>query len=245
MQETLLYKILIIIPCYNESDSIKDLYFELINVKNSLQLNFDVLILNDGSKDNTIEIVKSLGCNYLDFTVNLGIGGAMHAGYKYAYNNNYDFAIQMDGDGQHPPAELPKLLNIALNTNFDVLIGSRFIEKKGFQSSFFRRLGINYFKWLNKILIGQLIHDSTSGFRVFNKKTIKLVNNYYPDEYPEPESIVYFGLNNLKIKEIPVEMNSRQGGISSIGSFKAIYYMFKVTLGSIFVYIRIKGKWKM
>jgi len=238
-------KILVIIPCFNEETSIKKLVEDIKSVKKQHNLPIDILVVNDCSKDNTLEVVKSIGCLYLDLPVNLGIGGGMQSGYKYAFRNGYEYAVQMDGDGQHPAIELPKLLKEALFNQSDVIIGSRFLEGKGFQSSFFRRLGINYFKWLNRILIGQTIHDSTSGFRVFNRKTLEIVTQYYPDEYPEPEAIVLFGLRNLKMKEIPVEMCERQGGISSIHSLRAIYYMFKVSLGIIFVYIRIKGKWKM
>jgi glycosyltransferase involved in cell wall biosynthesis len=235
-------KILVIIPCFNEETSIKKLVEDIKSVKKQHDLSIDILVVNDCSKDNTLEVVKSLDCLYLDLPVNLGIGGGMQSGYKYAFRNGYEYAVQMDGDGQHPAAELPKLLIEALLNQSDVIIGSRFLEGKGFQSSFFRRMGINYFKWLNRILIGKIIHDSTSGFRVFNRKTLKIVNQYYPDEYPEPEAIVLFGLRKLKMKEIPVEMCERQGGESSINSYRAIYYMFKVTLGIIFVYIRLKGK---
>ncbi len=237
-------KILIIIPCFNEETSIKKLVEDINTVKKQHDLPIDILVVNDCSKDNTLAVVKSLNCHYLDLPVNLGIGGGMQSGYKYAFRNGYEYAVQMDGDGQHPASELPKLLKEALLNQSDVVIGSRFLEGKGFQSSFFRRLGINYFKWLNRILIGQTIHDSTSGFRVFNHKTLEIVNQYYPDEYPEPEAVVLFGLRKLKMKEIPVEMCERQGGESSINSYRAIYYMFKVSLGIIFVYIRIKGKWK-
>jgi glycosyltransferase involved in cell wall biosynthesis len=238
-------KILVIIPCFNEETSIKKLVVDIYSVKKQHYLPIDILVVNDCSKDNTLVVVKSLGCLYLDLPVNLGIGGGMQSGYKYAFRNGYEYAVQMDGDGQHPAVELPKLLKEALLNQSDVVIGSRFLEGKGFQSSFFRRLGINYFKWLNRILIGQTIHDSTSGFRVFNRKTLEIVNQYYPDEYPEPEAIVLFGLRNLKMTEVPVEMCERQGGESSINSYRAIYYMFKVSLGIIFVYMRIKGKWKM
>jgi glycosyltransferase involved in cell wall biosynthesis len=238
-------KILVIIPCYNEEASIQNLVQDIQSVKKQHDLPIDILVVNDCSKDNTLKVIKSLDCLYLDLPVNLGIGGGMQSGYKYAYRNGYQFAVQMDGDGQHPATELPKLLHEALSEKADVIIGSRFLEGKGFQSSFFRRLGINYFKWLNKFLIGQTIHDSTSGFRVFNRKTLEIVSQYYPDEYPEPEAIVLFGMRKLIMKEIPVEMCERQGGVSSINSFRAIYYMFKVSLGIIFVYIRLKGKWKM
>jgi len=146
----------------------------------------------------------------------------------------------MDGDGQHPPSELEKIILPFLNDNADVVIGSRYIEKEGFQSTFMRRLGINYFKWLNQRLVGVKICDSTSGYRAVNRKALKIVSNYYPDEYPEPESIVLYSMMNLKIIEVPVTMRERQGGESSIRSYKTIYYMFKVTLGTIFLFIRLK-----
>ena len=163
-------------------------------------------------------------------------------GVKYAFENNYDYAIQVDGDGQHPAAEIPKLIEAAIQNNYDVTIGSRFIDNKGFQSSAMRRFGINYFKRLNKILTGITIYDSTSGFRLINKKVLTLVNETYPDEYPEPEAIILYSLNNFKIGEVPVEMKERQGGVSSIDFTSSIYYMFKVTLAIIYTFIRTKFK---
>ena len=151
-------------------------------------------------------------------------------------------AIQIDGDGQHPASEIPELLNAMKENNYDVVIGSRFISKEGFQSSAIRRVGINYFKWLNRFLVGVTINDSTSGFRILNKKTLEIVSDIYPDEYPEPEAIILYSLNNLKIGEVSVTMKERQGGVSSIGRASSIYYMFKVSLAIIYTFIRIKFK---
>jgi hypothetical protein len=153
-------------------------------------------------------------------------------------------AVQVDGDGQHPADELPKLLGPLLSGQADVVIGSRFVagDRAGFQSSAMRRLGIAYFRWLNQALIGVVIHDSTSGFRAFNQRAIAVANAYYPDEYPEPEAIVQFGRQGLRLREVPVQMRERQGGISSINTSRALYYMFKVTLGTLFVYIRLLSK---
>ena len=176
----------------------------------------------------------------LNLPVNLGIGGAVQTGFKYAFLNNYDFAIQADGDGQHPASEIPKLVRAALSENADVVIGSRFIEKEGFQSSAMRRFGINYFKLLNKMLVGVTVNDSTSGFRLINRKVLELVSEYYPDEYPEPEAIIVYSLNKYKIIEVPVTMRERQGGVSSIGALSSVYYMFKVSLAILFTFIRIK-----
>ena len=235
-------RILIIVPCFNEQVAIEGVVAMIDRAKLQFGLAMDVLVVNDCSTDESLTAIRRAGCLYLDLPTNLGIGGAMHAGYKYAYRHNYDIAVQMDGDGQHPADELHKILEPILQDRADVVIGSRFMTNEGFQSSAFRRAGIRYFRWLNQLLIGQVIHDSTSGFRAFNRKTLTIVNGYYPDEYPEPEAIVQFGLNQLRMVEVPVRMQERQGGVSSINSSRAVYYMFKVTLGILFVYLRLRGR---
>jgi glycosyltransferase involved in cell wall biosynthesis len=234
--------ILVIVPCFNEQGAIAGVVNELIAVRQRQDYQLDVLVVNDCSTDNSIDIIRTLPCLHLNLPVNLGIGGAMHSGYRYAYKNGYDIAVQMDGDGQHPAEELPTVLDPVLKKEADVSIGSRFISREGFQSSFTRRLGIKYFRWLNQLLIGKTIHDSTSGFRAFNRKTIEIANKYYPDEYPEPESIVQFGLQGLRIKEVPVRMRHRLEGVSSINTSRAFYYMLKVSLGILFMYFRLVNK---
>ncbi len=233
-------RILVIVPCFNEEKAIAGVIAEINQVRDQHQLRLDVLAVNDCSTDTTAAVMQTLNCLYLDLPVNLGIGGAMQAGYRYAFRKGYDVAVQMDGDGQHPASELMTVLQPILDNRADVVIGSRFLENVGFQSSVARRLGIRYFRWLNRLLIHQTIHDSTSGFRAFNRQTIALVNRYYPDEYPEPEAIVLFGLNQLRIAEVPVCMRERQGGTSSITFARSLYYMLKVTMGTLFVYIRLK-----
>jgi hypothetical protein len=146
----------------------------------------------------------------------------------------------VDGDGQHPPKEIVKLLNCLKAENANIVIGSRFISKEGFQSSGMRRMGINYLKFLILFLTGKRITDATSGFRLFDRKTLELVQNYYPDEYPEPESMIYFQRKRLKIVETQVEMLERQGGVSSIRAFKTIYYMVKVSIAIFYTFIRTK-----
>ena len=231
-------RILVIVPCFNEQAAISGVVNEIKKIREQYGLNLDILAVNDCSTDNTLSVLRTLDCIYLDLPVNLGIGGAMQAGYKYAYRNGYEVVIQTDGDGQHPAEELPKVIQPLLDQQADVVIGSRFLTREGFQSSATRRLGIQYFRWLNQVLISQTIHDSTSGFRAFNRRTLAIVNEYYPDEYPEPEAIVQFGLHKLRMKEVPVRMRERQGGISSINTTQAVYYMLKVTLGILFVYLR-------
>jgi len=230
--------ILIIIPCFNEQASLPQLIADLDKIKLSEKYNLTVSVVNDCSRDDTKGVSKKLKVNLIDLPINLGIGGAVQSGLKYALLHNFDLAVQMDGDGQHPPSELRKLLDCYEKTNANMVIGSRFIEKEGFQSSFLRRLGISYFHLLNKFYTGMSIYDSTSGFRLFDRKAIKLGANYYPDDYPEPESLVVFSKAGLTIKEAPVVMAHRTGGQSSIRSFTSFYYCLKVTLAMFFSSIR-------
>ena len=231
-----------IVPAYNEEKAIANVVSDILQVAQAQNLSITVIVVNDCSVDSTSEIISKLNCVALNLPVNLGIGGAVQTGFKYAFENDFDYAIQVDGDGQHPASEIPKLINAAKENNLDVVIGSRFISKEGFQSSAIRRFGINYFKWLNRFLVGITINDSTSGLRLINKKTLEIVSEYYPDEYPEPEAIILYSLNKLKIGEVSVNMKERQGGVSSISSVSSIYYMFKVTLAIIYTFIRIKFK---
>jgi glycosyltransferase involved in cell wall biosynthesis len=233
-------KVAIIIPCYNEAENILALNNEINTTIFSDKYSIKAIFINDCSTDHTKQVLKENDIKHLNLSVNLGIGGAVQSGFKYALRNGFDVAVQMDGDGQHPPSELEKIIFPIFNLEADVVIGSRYIVNEGFQSSYLRRIGINYFKHLNQFLVGVTIHDSTSGYRAVNRKALKIVSEYYPDEYPEPESISLFALQNLKIKEVPVSMRERQSGKSSIRNYKTVYYMFKVTLGTIFLYIRLK-----
>src|ERR1043166_6226746 len=173
-------RIAAIVPAYNEEKSIAAVVADIKTLVASHNLSITVVVVNDCSVDTTSEIISKLNCVALDLPVNLGIGGAVQTGFKYAFENGYDFAIQIDGDGQHPASEIPKLLS--LKEQFDVVVGSRFISKEGFQSSAMRRFGISYFRWLNKVLVGVTVTDSTSGFRMINRKALEVVSEYYPDE---------------------------------------------------------------
>lgn len=229
--------ILAIIPCYNEAHSLPTLLSNLLQ----LQLPgyaLSIAVVNDASTDHTATIAGQFPVALLDLPVNLGIGGAMQTGFRYAQNNDFDLALQVDGDGQHPPSEISKLLRCYENTNAHIVIGSRFLEKQGFQSSFTRRMGIRYFHLLNRVFTGNTIYDSTSGFRLFNKKAIKKAAACYPDDYPEPESLVLFARSGFTITETPVLMQERMGGKSSIRYFATAYYFIKVTIAMFFSYIR-------
>lgn len=220
-------KILVIVPAYNESENIEKV------IENLSGIDADYLIVNDCSTDNEEEILKNIRANYISLPVNLGIGGAVQAGYIYADTHGYDVAIQIDGDGQHDPAYIEKLVEPVLSGEADMAIGSRFIEKEGFQSSGLRRMGINFLSALIKLLCGVKVYDVTSGFRATNRKMTHIFARDYAQDYPEPEAIVACVTYGGKVKEVPVVMRERAGGVSSIHSFKSVYYMIKVSIAVI------------
>ncbi len=218
---------LIIIPAFNEALNIE----RVINSIFQLSLNVDILVVDDGSADDTIQIALATNkATVLSLPFNLGIGGCVQTGFKYAIINNYDFAIQCDGDGQHLASDLVALIKEF--SSEDLLIGSRFLSKKqtGFKSSFFRRMGIIWFRFLFFIFYGVRVTDATSGLRIYGQKALKFLSKNYSDDYPEPEAIAYLLKNNIVPKEISVEMQARQEGESSITFFKSIYYMIKVSV---------------
>lgn len=222
-------KILLIIPAYNEQDSIMK---TLADITQNAP-NMDYIVINDCSTDSTKEILKKEGANFLDLPINLGIGGGVQTGYRYAQENNYDIAIQFDGDGQHCAAYLQDLIAPIVAGNADITIGSRFIRKEGFQSSGLRRFGINFLSCLIDILCGTKINDVTSGMRAVNKKMIAFFAREYAQDYPEPEAILSASLAGARIVEVPVQMRERSGGVSSINALKPIYYMVKVSISLI------------
>ncbi len=232
-------KIAVIIPAYNEEESIADV-IDSVHAMQMQGVELIPVVVNDCSKDRTADIAADKDCVLLDLPVNLGIGGAVQSGFRYAFEQGFDYAVQMDGDGQHPASEIPKLYDALKNSAANVAIGSRFIEGEGFQSTGMRRLGINYLKNLIRLLTGFSVLDNTSGFRMLDPVALELVNDYYPDEYPEPESIILYLKKGLKIVEVPVSMRERQGGVSSIRYFDQLYYMIKVSLAIIYSYIRNK-----
>ncbi len=235
MSESL--RIAVVIPAFNEQESIASVV-ALVNAVQSDAVILTPVVVNDCSRDKTKDILATLNCVALNLPINLGIGGAVQTGIKYAFDNDFDYAIQIDGDGQHPPKYIPMLQTEMEKRGWDVVIGSRFIDKAGFQSTILRRSGIQYFQWLLKLMIGETVTDSTSGMRMMNRKTMKLLYAYYPDEYPEPEALIIYKRNGLKFGEVPVLMEERMGGQSSIQGFGAVYYMFKVTIAIIFTYLR-------
>lgn len=218
-------KKIIVIPAYNEEGNLEK---TVRDIRENAP-DFDYVIVNDCSTDNTLGMCREKGFSYLNLPVNLGIGGAVQTGYHYAYYHGYDLAVQFDGDGQHSAKFLAQMAKVLEETESDMVIGSRFIEKEGFQSSGLRRIGIRYFSLLIKLLTGKTVTDPTSGMRMINRKLLKKFTNEYPKDYPEPESVVTVLSEKHKVTEIPVVMNEREEGISSISLRNSVYYMIKVS----------------
>lgn len=218
-------KKIIVIPAYNEEGNLEK---TVRDIRENAP-DFDYVIVNDCSTDNTLGMCREKGFSYLNLPVNLGIGGAVQTGYRYAYYHGYDLAVQFDGDGQHSAKFLAQMAKVLEETESDMVIGSRFIEKEGFQSSGLRRIGIRYFSLLIKLLTGKAVTDPTSGMRMINRKLLKKFTNEYPKDYPEPESVVTVLSEKHKVTEIPVVMNEREEGISSISLRNSVYYMIKVS----------------
>lgn len=223
--------ILVIIPAYNEEGSVGKVVEE---VRHHFP-QADILVVNDGSTDLTLDKARKSGAIVLDLPFNLGIGGAIQAGYKYANEKEYDIAIQVDGDGQHDPREIPQLLLALEEKQWDMAIGSRFItDSVEYKASMMRRVGISIFSKVISVILRQEITDPTSGFRAANRKAIKLFASDYPQDYPEPEALVLLSRCGLKMGEVPVSMSQRYFGESSITKIRSICYMVKVLL-AIFV----------
>ena len=230
-------KTLIIIPAYNEEKSIK----KVIDMVSATKHNY--LIINDGSTDQTLKILQDNHYHYLNLPFNLGIGGAVQAGYKYARDNNYDIAIQFDADGQHDISYLDTLIEPIKNSEANLVIGSCFVDKssQSLRSSKVRRFGIKTLSNIIFLFSRKRIHDVTSGFRAADRKVIKYFADHYPLEYPEPVSnYELLKFSKLKIKEVPVTMHKRTSGKSSIRSWKNFYAAFNVFLSIIILTLRRK-----
>ncbi len=227
-------KILIIVPAYNEEKS-------LASVLNSIKEEApyaDIVVINDGSRDATADVARASGVNVVSVPYNLGIGGAVQTGLIFAQRNGYEVAIQLDADGQHKAEELEKLLAPLKNDEADLVLGSRFLEKTNYNSTFMRKLGNRIFSTLIALVTKQYFTDSTSGFRAFNRRAINFLAEHYPTEFPEPESLVILKKHGFRVKEVTVEMNERQAGESSVTRFKAIYFMLSISIAILIDWIK-------
>jgi len=234
--------VLAVIPTFNEEVCIKTVIADLLGCG----LDLHVLVINDGSEDDTgpftREMMKDTNRLFiLNLPNNIGIGGAVQAGFKFAFRNGYSKVVQVDGDGQHRADQVGKLLEPLEEDRADIVIGSRFLENNGFNSSFYRALGIKFFTALISVLTFKQVTDPTSGFRAFSRRTIEYLADNYSEDYPEPESIIILHRRNFRFTEVPVIMNSRAGGRSSISPLRSTYYMIKVTMAILIDLFRKRG----
>jgi hypothetical protein len=219
-------KTLVIIPALNEEASIA----QVVAATRQHLPYADVVVVNDGSTDRTAEIAETCGAVVLSLPFNVGIGASVQTGFIFAADNDYEIALRSDGDGQHEPRDLCRLVEVLQAGDADMVVGTRFIEHRGYQASLPRRAGILLLSRLISAILHQPVTDPTSGFAAFNRRAIHLFSYVYPHDYPEPESLVVAHRAGLRIREIPVTMKPRYAGRSSITSLRSIYYMIKVIL---------------
>jgi glycosyltransferase involved in cell wall biosynthesis len=215
-----------IVPSLNEEATVGRVIDEI----RAFDPGFDIVVVDDGSIDRTAGIAADRGAHVLRLPFNLGIGGAVQTGYRFAFEHGYDIAVQVDGDGQHDPSELPAILAPVLAGEADLAVGSRFTGSGAYRSSFTRRVGIQIFARIVSGIVRQKVTDTTSGFRAVNRKGIALFAADYPHDYPEVEATVMCVKHKLRLTEVPVAMRERGGGASSITAARSIYYMTKVLL---------------
>jgi hypothetical protein len=219
---------LAVVPAYNESGSVA-------NVVRSLRERaprFDVIVVDDGSTDDTAQRARAAGAEVIKLPFNLGIGGAVQTGFVYALEHGYDYMAQVDGDGQHEPGELDTLMaEMAHQSGVDVVCGSRFLSSEtSYSAPISRRTGIHLFAFTLSKIVGQRVTDPTSGFRLYNRRAIRLFANDYPHDYPEVEAVLMLHAHRLRMAEVPVQMHVRGSGRSSITASRSFYYMIKVSL---------------
>jgi glycosyltransferase involved in cell wall biosynthesis len=215
-----------IVPALNEERSIARVIAEL----RAFEPGLEIVVVSDGSTDRTAEVAEAHGAHALRLPFNLGIGGAVQTGFRYAYENGFDVAVRVDGDGQHDASQLDRVLAPVLAGEVDVAVGSRFVGTEGYRSSRSRRLGIRILASVVSALVRQRVTDTTSGFQAVNRAGIELFARDYPHDYPEVEATVMVFKHRLRLGEVPVSMREREHGRSSIGALQSIYYMVKVLL---------------
>ena len=215
----------VIIPAYNEEKTIAG----VVRGVRELGQRYQVIVVNDSSRDNTTRNAEAEGAIVVELPVNLGIGGAVQTGFKYAFDHGFDACVQVDGDGQHRPEDIPGLVDRLFGEDLDMVIGSRFLGGD-YRVPFMRALGIRVISWFLRLTTGLTVRDTTSGFRAINRRVTEFFSKYYPQDYPEPESLLVARLKGFKVGEVPVDMRYREFGISSITPILAVYYMTKVLL---------------
>lgn len=227
-------RVLIIVPAYNEAESLP----ALLNRLATICPTYDVVVINDGSTDRTIETVRDTSARLVSLSCNLGIGGAMQTGFRIAAEEGYDIAVQVDGDGQHPPDQIQFVVDTLRKSGCDIAIGSRFLNADGFKSTLSRRVGIRFFSTWLSALCHTRITDATSGFRAYGTRAVDLLAREYAEDYPEVEAVLVAHRSGLRICEVPVRMSERSAGTSSISSVRSVGYMLKVSLAILMGAIR-------
>lgn len=217
-------KVLIAVPAYNEAESISALFDEIAIACPD----FPVLIIDDGSVDATVEIATKAGAKTLSLPCNLGVGGAVQAGFQYAFDHGYDYLIRCDADGQHPPSEIPKLIEAIEKTDADLIIGSRFLGEKSYTSTMVRYCGITGLALFLSMICRRRVTDPTSGFQIMNRAMLYFFANNYPTDYPEPEALALLRRHGYDFQEVAVQFRERSAGMSSIRSWGTLYYVLKV-----------------
>lgn len=230
-------RVLIVIPAYNEEAALSGVLGEIGALARD---GLVPVVVDDGSQDRTAEVARLQGARVLQLPHNLGIGGAVQAGLRLAHREHFDCAIQLDGDGQHPPGELAHLLEA--HATADIVIGTRYLKKRGFQSTALRRVGSWWLRVVLRLVTGVRVTDPTSGFRLYGRRALALFDETYPYDFPEPESIAVARAAGLTIHEVQVTMRDRQGGRSSIMGLRSVYYMLKVTLAVALAYVRSRRR---
>ncbi len=215
-----------VVPAFNEERNIGPLLAELA----ALDPDLEVVVVSDGSTDRTAEVASAAGAHVVSLPFNLGIGGAVQTGFRFAWEGGYELAVRLDGDGQHDPSQLPAIVAPVVAGDADLAIGSRFLESGGYRSSAARRFGIRVLARVVSFIAHERLTDTTSGFQALNRKAIRLFAADLPRDYPEVEGLVMAIRHHLRVKEVPVTMREREHGRSSIGSLTSVYYMFKVLL---------------
>jgi len=226
-------KTLFVIPAFNEAANIGPVLDDLLQTVSADH----VLVVNDGSEDDTLEAARKFPVSTIDFPFNLGVASALHLGFRFALHHGFSQVVQFDGDGQHLPAEAQRILEPVLNGTCDIAIGCR-AEGWEAASSFARRFGSRVLSALLRLLTGRAYRDPTSGFRAYSLEAIRRFARDFPDEYPEVESIVLASKFGLRVAEIPVRMRPRRAGKSSISLLGSVYYMAKVCLASAVIMLR-------
>jgi hypothetical protein len=220
-------ELLIIVPAYNEQAAITEVIREAREVLPGLPL----LVIDDCSADATALVAREAGARVLSLPHHLGLGGAVQAGYKLAYELGYQYVIRMDGDGQHDPRDIPRLFETLRDSGCQMVIGSRFFEGDANHTSFMRQLGVRFFRTVLRPILGKPVRDPTSGFVGVNRQALQLFSRSFPLEYPEIEALVVLQRRAFRFVEVPCHMRPRLAGQSSITAVKSLYYILHVLLG--------------